>query len=273
MAVWDAVAKIEEKPLWKLLSEKFNKGQYDKHVLVYPGGGYYYEGREIEGLCEEMKQYLDKGYKIVKMKIGGASLSKDMMRIEAVLKLLGDQGENLAVDANGKFKLTKALEYAREIEPLGLAWFEEPGDPLDYEMHKELISQYKGSIAVGENSFSKQDVVNFTLYGGLRPKTDWIQMDPALGYGLTEYIRMVDELKTRGWKKKRHVPHGGHQLGLHMAAGLQLGGTETYPLVFQPFGGFADGVKIKDGSTKIPEEPGIGIELKSELYQLFSDLR
>ena len=98
-------------------------------------------------------------------------------------------------------------------------------------------------------------------------------MDPALGYGLTEYIRMVDELKTRGWKKKRHVPHGGHQLGLHMAAGLQLGGTETYPLVFQPFGGFADGVKIKDGSTKIPEEPGIGIELKSELYQLFSDLR
>ena len=68
------------------------------------------------------------------------------------------------------------------------------------------------------------------------------------------------------------MPHGGHQLGLNVAAGLQLGGTESYPLVFKPFGGFADSVLIEDGLTKVPEVPGIGIELKSELFSLFSRL-
>tara|TARA_B100000674_G_scaffold170437_1_gene137629 strand:+ start:4 stop:1215 length:1212 start_codon:yes stop_codon:yes gene_type:complete len=272
MAVWDAVAKIEEKPLWKLLSDKFNNGKFDEEVLVYPGGGYYYDGREIDGLCEEMQRYLDLGYRILKMKIGGTSLSKDMARIEAVLKILGDKGENLAVDANGKFGLSEALEYAKEIEPLGLAWYEEPGDPLDYELHRELTSQYDGAIAIGENSLSHQDVVNFALYGGLRPNSDWIQMDPALGYGLTEYLHTINILKPLGWAKKRHVPHGGHQLGLNMAAGLQLGGTESYPLVFKPFGGFADNVLIENGLTKVPEVPGIGIELKSEIFSLFSRL-
>ena len=272
MAVWDAVAKIEEKPLWRLLSEKFNNGKFDEEVLVYPGGGYYYDGREIDGLCEEMQRYLDLGYRIVKMKIGGASLSKDMARIEAVLKILGDKGENLAVDANGKFGLAEALEYAKEMEPLGLAWYEEPGDPLDYELHRALISQYDGPIAIGENSLSHQDLVNFALYGGLRPNSDWIQMDPALGYGLTEYLHTINILKPLGWTKKHHVPHGGHQLGLSVAAGLQLGGTESYPLVFKPFGGFADNALIEHGLTKVPEVPGIGIELKSELFSLFRRL-
>ena len=59
---------------------------------------------------------------------------------------------------------------------------------------------------------------------------------------------------------------GGQLLGLHLAAGLQLGGTETYPLVFQPFGGFGDDDKIEDGRVYLPDAPGLGVELKSELY-------
>ena len=50
MAIWDAVAKIAGKPLWRLLSERFNNTQADDKVLVYPGGGYYYPGKELDGL-------------------------------------------------------------------------------------------------------------------------------------------------------------------------------------------------------------------------------
>ena len=56
MAVWDAVAKIAGKPLWRLLSERFNGGKYDERVLVYSGGGYYYPGKEREGLQDEMRK-------------------------------------------------------------------------------------------------------------------------------------------------------------------------------------------------------------------------
>ena len=70
------------------------------------------------------------------------------------------------------------------------------------------------------------------------------------------------------WQRsaRRHGPHGGQQLGLHLAAGLQLGGTETYPLVFQPFGGFGDEAVIENGLVRPPEAPGLGIETKSKLY-------
>ena len=57
MAVWDAVAKIAARPLWRLLSERFNGGQFDEKVLVYPGGGYYYPGKELDGLRAEMRGY------------------------------------------------------------------------------------------------------------------------------------------------------------------------------------------------------------------------
>src|SRR5499426_3999071 len=111
MAVWDAVAKIENKPLFQLLAERYGAGKPNRKVFVYAAGGYYYPGQGIEGLTREMQSYLDRGYSVVKKKIGGASLGEDRKRIEAVLKLLGP-GQKLAVDANGRFDLKTAVEYA-----------------------------------------------------------------------------------------------------------------------------------------------------------------
>lgn len=271
MAVWDAVAKIEEKPLWRLLSERYNGGRHDDRVLVYPGGGYYYPGKEIEQLQTEMRGYREQGYRIVKMKIGGAPLDTDIRRIEAVLQIVGS-GDNLAVDANGRFDLAEALAFGKAAAPFQLCWFEEPGDPLDFELNTELANRYDPPIATGENLFSAQDARNLALYGGMRTDRDWIQLDPALAYGLTEYLKMLDALEPLGWDRRRHIPHGGHLLGLHMAAGLQLGGTESYPLVFQPFGGFTDGAAVENGFTAPPMGPGLGIEQKSELIKVLAPL-
>lgn len=267
MAVWDAVAKIEEKPLWKVLSERFNGGKHNDRVLVYPGGGYYYPGKEIEQLQAEMRAYREQGYRIVKMKIGGAPIPDDIRRIEAVLEIVGT-GDNLAVDANGRYDLETAIAFGNAAAPYKLCWFEEPGDPLDFELNAELSKHYDLPIATAENLFSAQDVKNLALYGGMRSDRDWIQMDPALGYGLSEYLKMLEITEKLGWRHARHIPHGGHLLGLHMAAGLQLGGTESYPLVFQPFGGFTDGAIIENGMTAPPMAPGLGIEEKAALYKV-----
>lgn len=265
MAVWDAVAKIEQKPLWRLLSERYNGGAVDARVLVYSGGGYYYAGKEKDGLQDEMRRCRDLGYRLVKMKVGGAKLAEDMRRIEWALEVVGGRGDDLAIDANGRFDLATALDYAKAIEPYGLCWFEEPVDPLDYLAHRVLAEACATPLATGENLFSVPHFHNLLRHGGLRPHKDWLQPDPSLCYGLTETLRILDLAAEHGWSRRQVVPHGGHQLGLDMAAGLQLGGTESYPFVFQPFGGFADDAKIDGGYARLHETPGIGIELKAKM--------
>jgi L-alanine-DL-glutamate epimerase-like enolase superfamily enzyme len=230
MALWDAVAKAEGLPLWKLLADRYNGGKADETAWVYAAGGYYYPGEEIKSLQDEMKKYLDLGYSTVKMKIGGVPLKDDMARIE------------------------------------------EPVDPLDYLLHAALATEYAGPIATGENLFSMQDARNLIRHGGLRADRDILQMDPALSYGLVEYLRTLAMLKQHGWSSRRCVPHGGHQFALNIATGLGLGGNESYPQVFAPFGGFADDTPVKDSRVKMPGIPGIGFEAKNALYAVMKPM-
>lgn len=265
MAIWDAVAKIAGKPLYQLLAERYGDGTPQPRVFVYAAGGYYYSGKGLEALQREMESYLARGYTLVKIKIGGASLTEDCARIEAVLKILGS-GQRLAVDANGRFDLETALAYARALSQYPLFWYEEPGDPLDYELNAQVAQSYPGPLATGENLFSLQDARNLIRYGGMRPDRDWLQFDCALSYGLVEYLRILRMLREHGWSPRRCIPHGGHQMSLAIAAGLGLGGNESYPDLFQPYGGFPDGVQVKDGYVELPPLPGIGFEGKSALY-------
>ena len=78
-----------------------------------------------------MRSYIDRGYTVVKKKIGGASLDEDLRRIDAILSVLRD-GRSCAVDANGRFDLDTAIAYAKALSQYDLFWYEEAGDPLDY---------------------------------------------------------------------------------------------------------------------------------------------
>ena len=271
MAVWDAVAKIAGQPLFQLLAERYGNGKPDPRVFVYAAGGYYYPGKDDAQLIAEMQGYLDRGYSVVKMKIGGAPLAEDRRRIEAVLAILGP-GRKLAVDANGRFDLATAIAYAKALSQYDLFWYEEAGDPLDYALQAELAQHYAKPMATGENLFSMQDARNLIRYGGLRPDRDWLQFDCALSYGLVEYLRTLDMLRANGWSPSRCIPHGGHQMSLAIAAGLGLGGNESYPDLFQPFGGFPDGVRVENGYVTLPPLPGIGFEGKADLYRLMREL-
>jgi D(-)-tartrate dehydratase len=265
MAVWDATAKIAGLPLHELLAQRYGNGVANPKVFVYAAGGYYQPTKGLQGLREEMLSYLGRGYSVVKMKIGGASLGEDCERIEAVLKLL-QPGQQLAVDANGRFDLPTAQAYGKAMSKYPLFWYEEAGDPLDYELQARLGESYAGPLATGENLFSMQDARNLIRYGGMRKDRDYLQFDCALSYGLVEYLRTLDMLKDHGWSPSRCIPHGGHQMSLAIAAGLGLGGNESYPDLFQPYGGFPDGVKVVDGYVTLPALPGIGFEGKADLY-------
>jgi L-alanine-DL-glutamate epimerase-like enolase superfamily enzyme len=263
MAVWDAVAKIAGKPLFRLLARMHDR-KADPRVFVYAAGGYYYPGKDNGALRAEMRSYLDRGYTVVKMKIGGAPIDEDRARIEAVLDEIGSQAQ-LAVDANGRFDLETGIAYAKMLRDYPLFWYEEIGDPLDFALQAAMSEFYDPPMATGENLFSHQDARNLLRYGGMRPDRDFLQFDCALSYGLVEYLRTLDVLRQFGWSPRRCIPHGGHQMSLNIAAGLGLGGYESYPDLFQPYGGFPDGVAVEDGHITMPDLPGIGFEGKADL--------
>src|SRR5215475_7990419 len=157
VAVWDAAAKIAQKPLHRVLAERYNAGKIATNVFCYVGGGWYAPGQTVQDLQDEMHRHLDAGYTMVKMKVGGLPLPEDVRRVEAVKKILPADAQ-LAVDANSKFGREEALAYAKAVAPFRLRWFEEPCDPLDFALLAEIAGDYDPPLATGENLFSTQDV-------------------------------------------------------------------------------------------------------------------
>jgi D(-)-tartrate dehydratase len=270
LACWDLNAKLDDEPAYATIARHFGR-EPTEAVPVYAAGGYYYPGSGLDQLRDEMRGHRDLGYDAVKMKIGGAPLGEDLARIEAVIDIVDDAGR-VAVDANGRFDRAAATQWAAALARYGLRWYEEPGDPLDFELNRAVTACYDGAVATGENLFSVPDVTNLVRYGGMRPGRDIFQMDAGLSYGLTEYARMLEVLEAHGFDRRFAFPHGGHLINLHIAAGLALGGCESYPGVFQPFGGYPDGCVVSEGRIAPADAPGFGLEQKAGLAELIAEL-
>ncbi len=262
MAVWDAVAKIEGKPLFQLLADRYGNGKPNRKVFVYAAGGYYYPGQDHAELKDEMRSYIDRGYTVVK-KIGGASLDEDLRRIDSILSVLQPRRRSSASTPTGASTWTPPSPMRRRCRSTTCSGTRKPAIRSTSSCRRRCATTTPNPMATGENLFSMQDARNLIRYGGMRPDRDWLQFDCALSYGLVEYLRTLDMLKEHGWSASRCIPHGGHQMSLNIAAGLGLGGNESYPDLFQPFGGFPDGVKVENSYVTLPDLPGIGFEGKA----------
>jgi L-alanine-DL-glutamate epimerase-like enolase superfamily enzyme len=266
-ALWDIAAKTEGVPLWHLLADRFGDGTATApSVPVYASGGHYDEAGGA-ALGDEIRSYLDLGYDRVKIKVAGAPLAQDLARIEQALAIVGD-GARLAVDANG----AASADLMAALGGYGLAWVEEPVGPLDYDGLAALTAGYEGTIATGENLFSLADAQNLARHGGLRPDRDLLQFDIAASYGVVEYLRILETLGAAGWSRRRFLPHAGHLLAFHAAAGFGLGGHEVAPDARLAHGGLHDGAEIRGGRAVPPDEPGIGYEAKPSLFTVLKDL-
>ena len=270
MALWDAAAKIARLPLCRFLGERTGHRQTgNPKVSLYAGGGYYYPADDSAQLSDEMRRFHDLGYRRAKIKIGDLSLAEDLKRIEAATRVLGGP-EHVAVDAMNSYTPTMALEAARALAPLGLWWFEDICDPLDFETVAAVARRYAPPIAAGEALFSVAEANLLDRHAGMRRDRDILVFDPVHCYGVTGYLQIVELMEKRGWPRGAFWPHGGHLFCLHVAAALGLGGAEVNPLCFQPFGGYADDTIICDGVASPPELPGIGFEGRQELHKLFT---
>jgi L-alanine-DL-glutamate epimerase-like enolase superfamily enzyme len=270
-AMWDAVAKVLDRPLWHVLAERFDAGPVRTAIPCYVGGGWYQPKDDLAALQDEVHRHLDAGYTHVKIKAGGIPLDDDCRRIDATLAILGD-ASRLAVDANGAMPIDRAQNYAQRLAPYGLRWFEEPCAPQAFHEFAELAGSYGPALATGENLFCLPDVENLLRFGGFRLDRDILQVDPPQAFGIAAYAAMVHQVEAMGGSRHRINPHGGNMMSFAVAAGLGLGGCEAYPGVFGAFGGYADGMVVSDGTLTLPDSPGIGFERQPGLYPIMQAL-
>jgi D(-)-tartrate dehydratase len=272
MALWDAAAKIAGVPLYQLLAERTNGPEPDNPaVSVYAGGGYYYPADDIARLSDEIRRFTDLGHRRAKIKIGSATLAQDLKRIDAAATLLGDP-RHLAVDAIYAYTPVTAIEAADALGALGLWWFEDICDPLDFETVAVVAARYAGPIAAGEALFSVAEANLLDRHAGLRPNQDILLFDPVHCYGVPGYLQIIQMLEQRGWPRSAFWPHGGHLFCLHLVAALQLGGAEVNPLCFLPFCGYGEDTIVSEGVATPPQIPGIGFEGKSDLRNFLATL-
>lgn len=270
-AIWDAVAKIADVPAYKLIADRYRGGAFEPRMFCYVGGGWYAPGKGIPDLLDEMRGHLDRGYTLLKIKVGGAPIEEDVRRLEAVIDLLGDPAR-LAVDANCGIGADRRPAYAEALRPLGLRWFEEPAHPVDYQGNAAFVAAYQGAVATGENLFSLEDFRNLVRHGGMRPDKDVIQIDIPQSYGIGTAARILSMLGEHGWKPESVLPHGGNMMSLNQSAGLGLGMCEAYPDAFGVFSGYADDLVVEDGYITLGDWPGMGFERQNELYAMMKGI-
>jgi L-alanine-DL-glutamate epimerase-like enolase superfamily enzyme len=265
-AAWDLRAKAQDLPLWQSIAQYFGR-QAQSQIAVYASCGHF---RTDDVLTFEVKNAIDAGYTCVKIKVAG-EVESDLKRLERAAASL-PRNAIWAVDVNGALEEKKMNPWLDALEPFKLAWIEEPAPPLDFEHLKACARSSATPLATGENLFSFDDARNLLRYGGLRPERDFVQVDPLLAYGVTEYSKILAAYEAAGWKRKQFLPHAGHLFAAHCVAGLGLGMAEAAPDTSLPYGGYWDGVRVAGGRVTIPDAPGAGYERKANLYALLESL-
>jgi L-alanine-DL-glutamate epimerase-like enolase superfamily enzyme len=269
-ALWDLRAKLERKPLWRVLAERSGRAPAAGQTVfsLYGSCGHFRPGRgaaELEGLAAEVAAARSAGFDTIKIKLGGARVEDDVARASTAISAAA--GGRVAVDVNGKLDPLIEVRWLEAMAALGVAWVEEPASALDYQRLARIAKVSPVPVATGENLFSWDDARNLLRYGGLRPDRDLIQIDISLSYGIGEYRRILDSFESAGWSRRSMVPHAGHLFAAHAVAGLGLGMHESASDLSLAFGGLWDGTEITDGCAKASEAPGVGFEVKSRLME------
>ena len=266
IALWDLRGKLLGQPVSVLLG-----GRRRERVKVYATGLYFTETDDLVGaLAEEARGYVAQGFGAIKMKVG-LGVEADLRHVRAVRRAIGDEAL-LMVDANHAYSLSEAIDFARQIEPLGISFFEEPVSPEDYEGYAELRRRTSIPIAGGECEY---------LLAGFRRLlsgrcVDIAQPDICAAGGLSEVNRIV---ALAGAFQTDVIPHSWGT-GIAFAAGLHLVSTldplpgrlrlpEPLLEMDRSENALRDQLtrpvfRAEDGFVAVPAGPGLGVDVDLE---------
>jgi len=263
IALWDLKGKICGQPVSKLL------GASRSTVPSYASGGYYGPEGEaaVESLVEEMRDYVDLGFQSVKMKVGGLSISEDVIRVASVRNAIGP-GVGLMLDANVAYDIPTAIAAARAFESFDITWFEEPVHWYDGVFGlAQVAAATTIPIASGESELHRWGCRDLILHGGIRV----MQFDATRAGGVTEWLRVAAAAASHGILM---APHHDPQVHGQLIAAVPNGHVQEVfpnavrdPLWAELYTGLPE---IVDGILHVPDRPGFGFDLDAEALARFT---
>jgi len=272
IALWDIIGKATGMPIHKLIG-----GCFRPKVLAYASGLYFRNvDRLTDEAVEEARGYASQGFRAIKMKIGLGTLKRDIERVAAVRAAIG-QDVQLIVDADHCYNVPQAINIGRELEKLGVYWFEEPVSPEDIDGHAEVSRALDIAIAGGENDFTKHGFRRLLE----RHAVDIIQPDVCAAGGITE-CRKIAAL-AQAYATPCMPRARGTAIGL--AATLQflaalpecppclvpMPPMLEYEQTFNPFRDDLAGQPFahKQGWVDVPAGSGLGIEVDRTVLERY----
>ncbi len=278
IALWDIAGKIHNLPIYMLLG-----GAFRERIPVYGYGMMLQRVPDLEErFSRESAAIIENGFKAVKMKIG-LSPEKDIKLVESVRKAIGPDIK-LMVDANHAYTAREAIPLGRELERLGVSWFEEPVASEDHQGYRDLCEALDMNIAGGEGEFTRwgfRDLIEGRCVDVLQPEVC------GLG-GITEYQKILAMAHAHFLPIVNHVWGSAVAVAtnLHLITALpDLPGAahpvqpmleyDTTPnrfreeLLVKPLR-IQEQVKKSGGTVSIPQGPGLGIEPDLDFIRHFS---
>ncbi len=269
IALWDIKGKALKQPVYKLLG-----GAQRAKIKAYATGFYLPDEEDISKLtkllADEAKDYVQKGFKAMKMKVG-FGIKKDIALVHAVREAIGDDME-LMIDANHAYDAIGAIKLGRAVEDLDIGWFEEPVPPEDLNGYKACREKINIPIAGGECQFTRYGFAEFVRNNCV----DIWQPDTCAAGGLSECKKIANIADAFGY---RYNPHcWGTAIALY---------TNVHLLANLPFSSYAlspvspmleydctehpirhiivkETLQLQDGYVLLPQGFGLGFEINRQ---------
>lgn len=253
-AIWDAVGKQLETPLWRLW------GGFTDRLPIIGIGGYYGTDLPLE---TEVEQLLDAGLAGIKMKVGGLSPEDDASRVRTVRHLAGDDFA-IAVDANQAWSTREAITFAHQAAEANLTWFEEPCHwDDDAVAMRDVRFCTAVPVCAGQSEYSAAGCRRLIESGAI----DVCNFDSSWSGGPTEWRRAAAIAQTSNVQMAHHEEP---QVAAHLLASVPNG---TFLEQFTPdrdpvwHGMIANRPPLEDGYFPLLDTPGLGWILDEEFIE------
>lgn len=260
-AVWDLLGKAHGKPVWRLLGE-----------AMRPVVAAYAQTKGLshhpEHLPRQIHALVDAGWTRLKLFLnhgpcdGEAGVEANVAVVKLAKDVVGSEVQ-IAVDAWRCWNFDFALRMARALEPLGIAWIEEPLMPELIEDYAELRRRSPVPIAAGEHHYGRWEYQTLLMAGAV----DILQPDVTWCGGLTEFQRIAANAAAVGVAVYPHthlLAPSVHAVAAGPAAASALVEFPVFADRFDAQHFLRHPVVASKGEIKLPSAPGLGMELDQE---------
>ena len=252
-ACWDILGQSLNVPVSRLLGRRRDR------VRAYASGGLW-ASLTIPELQEQARDFLDHGFRAMKMRIGKPDIGEDIDRVAAVRDVIGSHIDLMA-DANQGLSVSHAIRLGRRLEDLNLVWFEEPVQAYDLEGSARVAAEIDTPIASGETEYGRYGFRDMLE----RKSADILMPDLERVGGVTEWVRVAHMAAAHD------VPVSPHLFTEHC---LQLcGAVSNVPYAehmpwFETL--FQERIEMVDGDLLIPDRPGMGFRFDPDAVERYA---